>query len=192
MTIASTLAEMREFLSKNGVEQPEVSLAVRDQLMAGFRADLLSLGVDPADETIAEPVLAGFTVGLKVLIQQQVDFRLLVYYTTLCEILLPLLDGDVADVSDLPSLESDALCSMCGANPVVLNTDTGLGLCAECVKTALRGATEAMRLAGVVRPQVGGPGFNRGSEEPVAERRKSWRDRTLSELFARGKHRRTR
>jgi hypothetical protein len=190
MTIASTLAEMREFLSKNGVEQPEVSLAVRDQLMAGFRADLLSLGVDPADETIAEPVLAGFTVGLKVLIQQQVDFRLLVYYTTLCEILLPLLDGDVVDVSDLPSLESDLPCSMCGVSPVMLEMYLGVGLCAECAKKAVRGGMQAMRVSGFVRPQVGGPGFNRGSEEPVDGRPKSWLDRTVSELFARGKHRR--
>lgn len=210
MNIAETLAGLRASLSEVGVPDYHVTLAVRDQAEASFRVDLVSLGLDPSQEGTIAAAIAGLIVGVKLLIQQQVSPILISQYVGVAETLLPMISNEPTDVSTLPDMDflsqldlpgtqqpEVELCSMCHQSPAVLDMGNGSELCTGCARGIVTGGMQAMRLSGMgpQRPQVGGPGFQRGPDVEPTETEvvpTSFWDRTVSEVLGRGKHRKKR
>lgn len=181
-TIAETLAQVRKTLNEMGVPEIPVTVALRDQAQASFRSDLVYMGLDPAGEGVLESALAGLVVGMKLNIQQNIPSILISQYVSIAECVLAMLAADHVDISDLPDpgfdemfaslrlpdaveveVESVPACARCGTAPAVL----GLW----CVSCAQKLMADIGRQLGS-RPQVGGPGFNRGPDgrfEPEAD-----------------------
>lgn len=199
--IAAKLAELRRELGEAGAPIPPSTSHFRDQAQTSFRLDLLESGIDPSPENLPA-ALAGFLVGIKVGIQQNLPLALIAQYVGLCESLLPMLDQPPVDTSTLPDLgfmdswsipeqptneepepESQMCANGCGTSADVL-TPWGF-YCAACALRKIRSVIEG------ARPQVGGPNFNRGPD-PVADvgPKRFW-DMTINDLIGRkGKHRR--
>lgn len=203
MSIADTLANVRQALTESGIPEYTVTPYVRDQAQASFRVDMVSLCVDPANGLSIEAALAGMLVGMKCMIQQDLPLPLISQYVGVCEALLPLLGQEPVDVSGLPSMdflndvtlpapapprapEPRYSCSKCGGPDAIVPVgQNGIRFCVRCAGDLVYGGMQAMRLSGnSPRPQVGGPGFQRGPD-PAPEAPQRWYDQTFGELFGR-------
>jgi hypothetical protein len=171
-----------------------IPLAMRDQIGAAFRADLVSLGIDTAQDGALVSAIAGMAVGMKMLIQQGCPMPLLSHYVWVCETLVPMLSTEQTDLSSLPDVdflkslnlkpvepfpetvvelpvELEVLrfaCSKCGESDAIIPVGN-YHFCLPCASEMVAGGMNALRLAG--QPQVGGPGFNQESahtEESVS------------------------
>jgi hypothetical protein len=176
--LSETFAEVRARLEQIGLSAPVVPLAMRDQIGAAFRADLVSLGIDTAADGALNTAVAGMAVGLKMLIQQGASPPLLGHYVWVCECLVPMIDTPQSDLTgfdmdfltslNLKPLEEpheDALrcaCSRCGGPDAIVPAGA-IHLCVTCAGDAVVGGLAALRLSGGGMPKVGGPEFNRES-----------------------------
>lgn len=167
--LSDTFAGIRTGLEEMGIPSPSVPLSMRDQITASFRSDLVSLGIDTAEDGMINAAIAGLAVGTKMLIQQGVLASLLNHYVSICECLLPMIDTPHADLSSLGDMdflkslnlrtsepEVKFACSKCGGSDAVVAAGP-YHFCVPCAGELVFGGMTAMRLAGP--PQVGGPGF---------------------------------
>jgi hypothetical protein len=190
--LSDTFAEVRARLDQIGLQAPVVPLAMRDQIGAAFRADLVSLGIDTGADGALNAAIAGMAVGLKMLIQQGASPPLLGHYVWVCECLVPMIDTPQSDLTgfdmdfltslNLKPLETPDLgnysggtepdevvvrfaCSKCGGPDAIVPVQ-GLHFCIPCASEAVTGGLAALRMANpknVEFPRVGGPEFNRES-----------------------------
>jgi hypothetical protein len=211
--LVAAIASLNEVLVDNGIEMIPVSSAFDDQAQATFRADLLQLGIDPAEPENVQAALAGFVIGIKVLAQQNLPLPYIAQHVGLADKLVSILDAEPVDVAELPDLgflegvelpdaSSVILCTQCEANPAAVEISPTSRLCFACTRAVVLGGIAAVRLANHGWPQVGGPGFERGPDPQPRDETgrwvadigpKSWREMTIADLMGwKGKHRRRR
>lgn len=164
-----------------GLDPQQPHAQTLDQVQAAFRRDLLSLGIDPGNDDAAAGALAGLAVGYSILLR---NFNLpppllLGTYLGLCETFMSGFDEPpttvpgniVQEIERLESPESPerldepgpslpkAECVFCTNEcSMVLN---GVLLCAGHAAMV----SGMLSRAAALRPQVGGPGFNRMEEQ---------------------------
>jgi hypothetical protein len=178
--LSDTFAEVRARLDQIGLQAPVVPLAMRDQIGAAFRADLVSLGIDTGADGALNAAIAGMAVGLKMLIQQGASPPLLGHYVWVCECLVPMIDTPQSDLTgfDMDFLSSLNLkpieeplrfaCSRCGGPDAIVPAGA-IHLCVTCAGDAVVGGLAALRLSGGGMPKVGGPEFERPPESAHTE-----------------------
>jgi hypothetical protein len=193
--IRDTFAQVRDLLAQGGTTQPLASLNQRDQMVAAFRSDLVSLGIDTVKEGSIEAALAGLAIGMKILIQQGVGLAYVNHYVFICECVLSMLDSSDIDMSsfgdsdffaslNMPVVQPEPVqpepdvrfsCSKCGGSDAIVPAGW-LHFCIPCASEAVNGGLAALRLARGVDirtssalPSVGGPEFNREAESAHAE-----------------------
>lgn len=187
--IRQCFADWDRQLIAAGMGQNPQPQAVADRLQEALCADLRTLDLDPTLLEVREGTMAGLVVAMKILVQSNTDLRLLRHFVATAECFLPLLerapvelDGDLIEaLGELtPPPEPTApvpMCAACGQRPATgpfPGAPPGVLFCDPCIAVGLRSMTEQVRqFMGLgqspMRPQMGGPDFNRGSDLPQAQ-----------------------